>query len=275
MAEITTANHLKDEAIYLPNEIVDGAVDETPPIERIRQTKSLEAMRLFVLIYDHQNLASDFGIHWSVASFEHKGRLLKKHGHLSIWGFGVTKFYQLKLDSPLRHDFGKLGAPTNKKYKEAFKILMSLSLLETVRYIVDEVSEEGEAISPAAAPKSGLDVERDISDRAQNYLLKIADKLDPEFKWELEQFDFVFPVPSNYRNPVAVDIFRTRYRAKTERSAAFYAKLCELNEESQFAFSENESRVIEEASKETALATKLSPRPRKIKWSETHLYDTK
>ena len=44
------------EWIWLPNRLVDGVANETPPIERVRQIQDVMALRLFIDLYYIQNL---------------------------------------------------------------------------------------------------------------------------------------------------------------------------------------------------------------------------
>ena len=48
--------------IWLPNALVDGAAGETPPIELLRQSQEVGALRLLVDLYDAHSLAADGGI---------------------------------------------------------------------------------------------------------------------------------------------------------------------------------------------------------------------
>jgi hypothetical protein len=50
--------------IWLPNTIIDAAADEIAPVELLRQSQNVAALRLFVDLYQAHNLASDGGIHW-------------------------------------------------------------------------------------------------------------------------------------------------------------------------------------------------------------------
>jgi hypothetical protein len=43
-------------SIWLPNALVDGVADEVPPLELVRQTRSLAALRLLIELYLEQFL---------------------------------------------------------------------------------------------------------------------------------------------------------------------------------------------------------------------------
>ena len=48
--------------IWLPNALVTGAADETPPVELVRQTQDVMTLRLLVDLYHAQNLRDDGGV---------------------------------------------------------------------------------------------------------------------------------------------------------------------------------------------------------------------
>jgi hypothetical protein len=50
--------------VWLPNAIVDGAADETAPVELVRQTGSAPTLRLLVDLYGAHNLDEDGGVHF-------------------------------------------------------------------------------------------------------------------------------------------------------------------------------------------------------------------
>jgi hypothetical protein len=68
--------------IWLPNAIVDGAADETPPLRLLRQMQDVRRLRLFVAMYDSHDLANDGGISRTVLSQKHT---LTKEGSRGAW----------------------------------------------------------------------------------------------------------------------------------------------------------------------------------------------
>jgi hypothetical protein len=49
-------------AVWLPNTLVDGAANEVPPVELLRQTRSLPALRLLIELYAAQFLPNYGGV---------------------------------------------------------------------------------------------------------------------------------------------------------------------------------------------------------------------
>jgi hypothetical protein len=60
---ITSTVETAPEWIWIPNAIVEGIDDETPPIELIRQSNRPAALRLLVDLYGAQTLADHGGVH--------------------------------------------------------------------------------------------------------------------------------------------------------------------------------------------------------------------
>ena len=78
---------LKPDWIWLPKTIVTGAGNETPPVERARQTADVMTMRLFIDLYHAQNLREDGGVdRWCVfGRFERKK--IGQRAQYDVWGF--------------------------------------------------------------------------------------------------------------------------------------------------------------------------------------------
>jgi hypothetical protein len=72
------------------NDLVDGAANETAPIELVRQTSNVGALRLLVNLYHEQALQLDGGVHWRKIRKNYKREKIGESGSLIIWGFSHT-----------------------------------------------------------------------------------------------------------------------------------------------------------------------------------------
>lgn len=74
--------------VWLPNAIVDGAANEPSPLERIRQSQFLPALRLFIDMYHEQEVSEVAGVNWRHGVREdftkHK---VGARGLYVVWGF--------------------------------------------------------------------------------------------------------------------------------------------------------------------------------------------
>ncbi len=82
---------IAEDWIWLPNAIIDGAGDEIPPVELIRQSQSVEALRLFIDLYHVHDLRMSGGIDWRPESGGIREKYTRKafaeRGQYIVWGF--------------------------------------------------------------------------------------------------------------------------------------------------------------------------------------------
>jgi hypothetical protein len=90
--------------IWLPNTLVDGAGDERPPIELIRQTGSLPALRLLIELYAVQFLPNFGGVPRATLKGEFDRLHVGERGPFVLWGLQEKIFQgQLRSGSPIPH----------------------------------------------------------------------------------------------------------------------------------------------------------------------------
>src|SRR6516164_761010 len=73
--------------IWLPNTLIDGAAGEVPPIELIRQTRSLPALRLLVELYAAQFLPNFGGAPRELLKVVFDRARVSEQGPFVVWGF--------------------------------------------------------------------------------------------------------------------------------------------------------------------------------------------
>jgi hypothetical protein len=73
--------------IWLPNTLIDGAAGEVPPIELIRQTRSLPALRLLVELYAAQFLPNFGGVPRELLKVVFDRARVGEQGPFVVWGF--------------------------------------------------------------------------------------------------------------------------------------------------------------------------------------------
>jgi hypothetical protein len=74
-------------SIWLPNALVDGAAGEVPPIELIRQTRSLPALGLLVELYAVQFLPHYGGVPREMLRVIYDRLKVGERGPFVVWGF--------------------------------------------------------------------------------------------------------------------------------------------------------------------------------------------
>jgi hypothetical protein len=79
------------ELVWLPTSLVTGATSEKPPVDLIRETRDVMALRLFVDCYFHQHLLGQGGISREVVFGNHKRHRVGESGQYVIWGFTKSR----------------------------------------------------------------------------------------------------------------------------------------------------------------------------------------
>jgi hypothetical protein len=213
--------------IWIPNVVVDGAADETPPLERLRQIGNTLALRIFCDLYHSHDLPSDGGLPWR------RGEMIQKHydrievgrrGPYIVWGFRphVTKSWN---DSPLfttrLRGHERPSADGGKIFWDAWSILEADGLVHFVTHLVE--SEGGEIFHPLPI-ENGEPAEQAIRDAAffASWAMVSLDQ------WTRattkEQIQMAVPVLAKYKDVQLVGIARLRYRPNTTATTIWYGK---------------------------------------------------
>jgi hypothetical protein len=226
--------------IWLPNTIIDGASDETAPVELIRQSQSVVALRLFVDLYHAHNLASDGGIH-----FRHIWKSFDRHkvgerGAFTIWGFQSGE-ETARLSAPFvkphlsgrNETIHREGGGTHTRdagwstFWDIWGTLTRLGLVEFVGHIVEADTEEAEPIHPYAI-NEGEKIERRLANAAHNAAEAML--TEGQRQWAREHGLALVPVRSHLAAVQMVGIARLRYRPRTKATAAWFARQREWEE---------------------------------------------
>ncbi len=221
--------------IWLPNTIVDGAADETPPLQLLRSTQNLAALRLFVDLYHEHNLADDGGIHWRRVRQSYTRCQIGQQGPFIVWGFqeGIIETWTKVpfVASHLTGKYAEVEAADGSKSRrdtgldtfwEAERLLVGLGLLEFVGQIIEADNDDSEIVHPYAI-ENGEASERDIATAAQQAAetLLIPGQVERARASAMR----LLPVRANtLPNVQMVGIARLRYRPQTKATAAWTAK---------------------------------------------------
>jgi hypothetical protein len=209
--------------IWLPNSLMDGVAAEVPPIERIRQTHNLVALRVFVDLYHVHNLADDGGVNWRPPNGFRKPferiRLGESHEY-TIWGFRAKNDSTWTSNPVFAPHYDK--ADDGKRFWEAWTLLRKIGLVDTVAHLVDADSADGEPIHPIANG-NGEEGERAVlkGAMAAATALMMAEQVQSA---ERQAIDIMIPVLNHLANVHVVGIVRLKHRPRTRATAAWYAK---------------------------------------------------
>ncbi|MBY5838077.1 hypothetical protein J3P71_17755 [Rhizobium leguminosarum] len=199
--------------IWLPNALVEGAADETPPVKLLRQSQNLKALRLFIDLYFYHDLADCGGIEW------HRGigirqpftrREIGRHGIYVVWAFkpDPTTGSQTYKNAPFWFEGG---------FWDAWNMLLSAGLVEFVAHLVESDGDVAEVIHPLPWA-NGEDGEKAITIAAIGAGRRMAPFFDDE------RTTMLIPVSKLRPDVELIGIARMKYRPQTARTSEWLAK---------------------------------------------------
>ncbi|MBW9053439.1 hypothetical protein [Rhizobium mesosinicum] len=213
-----------DRRIWLPNTLIDGAADEAPAIELIRQNGNVKALELLVDLYEQHFLATEGGIEWRQGQgirVAYDREKVVDWGEFSIWTFTANSNETAWRDFP---PFAKFSDPSS--FWEAWHLLRHLGLVTCVAHLVESDSEEGEVMHPLPYDTDGMPHEKEIADAAHDAAFSMM------AEWRQEHPDFYYgdplvPVRRHFQKVELVGIFRLRYLPHTRATADWMRKQSE------------------------------------------------
>jgi hypothetical protein len=215
--------------IWLPNELVTGAADETPPVELVRQAQDVMTLRLLVDLYHAQNLREDGGVSRQLMWRKHERVEVGHQAQFTVWGFrykggsvtwsGPTACHRRE---KLTEEEKAAGKNAGVDFFRREGQLTRLGLLEWVPHLVEGAGPEAEVIHPLGhGGTEGL----------ENLLGAAAEEAaaamltEGQHAWALENDLWLAPVPRHIAEVQLVGVARLRYRPRTRMTAAWWADL--------------------------------------------------
>lgn len=225
--------------IWLPNEFVTGAADETPPLELLRQTQDEKALRLVVDLYREQNLREDGGVDRRITWIEHERFEVGQQGQFTVWGFREGRQFVHWTDTTRPHRRNKKDLTEREKedgenpgvdFFARMHILTDLGLVEWVTYLVESDGPEAEIIHPLAISNSDPRCLENMLGKAANDagLEKLT---EGQIGRAESKGLFLVPVPRHLSRVTVIGIARLRYRPKTSMTSAWWGELQNRSEQ--------------------------------------------
>jgi hypothetical protein len=125
----------KPDFIWLPNEFVTGAENENPPLELLRQTQDVMALRLAIELYHAQNLRDDGGVARSVTWYEYERFKVGQQGQFTIWGFRQRRLWLSCNDTTEPHLRRNRGKRSGVDFFARMESLATTGLIEWVPHL--------------------------------------------------------------------------------------------------------------------------------------------
>jgi hypothetical protein len=224
-------------AIWLPNALIDGAGAEVPPIELVRQTRSLPVLRLLIELYSEQFLPSFGGVPREMLKHEFDRLHVGERGPFVIWGFKKKHLRtSLKLGRPFftgkiitRDDGTRLDEGWDTSFWPAVQLLKTLGLIDAVGMLLDGDDPEAEIIHPYGL-NGGEPAERQLASTAHAAAAAMVTEAQLR-RAELEEHYDLVPVQRHIAKATLIEVFRLKYRPHTAATAAWYARMKESTAE--------------------------------------------
>lgn len=208
------------ELLWLPNELVDGAGNEVPPITRLRESSNLDLLQKFVLLYGLQDLDNDGGLPRSVVWSHFKREEICPVGPFILYGFSNEEI--LANSTGL---FAGYKSQSDEGHKGAWIILTPLwemGLLERVYYMAESTEPDAELIYPVGPHGTAA-----AMDELLDWLEETGGKGYAE---EAISHGMQGVALNHIKKAAVVGLYRLTYRPKTGKTSRWYALEMERSE---------------------------------------------
>lgn len=237
----TITDRSKDETpsskdwIWLPNALVDGAANETPPLQLVRQTSETLALRLLVELYHHQNLCEHGGIDSSVLSQTYNSENLGDADQFEWVRYDLAETYMgLPVEcSALAGRDGLTAGPddphglTDEVQSRCYKKLITLGLIEWVPHLFESAQMDAEVVYSFETDGSSS-AEQSLGDKMSTLALVLVNSKDRHHGTAQRSHTVLVPRHIEYADLRGVA--RLRYRPRTKLTTAWFTeneKRCE------------------------------------------------
>jgi hypothetical protein len=223
--------------VWLPNTLVDGAADEVPPVELIRQTRNLPALQLLIELYAVQFLPNYGGVPRDLLRMLFDRAKVGEQGPFVVWGFRSKHMIaDRSLARPFftgqfttRDDGRRSDAGWDASFWPAVHTLTDLGLMEQVGMLLDGDDDESEIIHPYAI-RGGEPAERELALAAQKAAMAMV--TEGQLNWaERNGYWHLVPVRKHIANATLAELFRLKYRPHTSATAAWFALMQQTTSE--------------------------------------------
>jgi hypothetical protein len=232
-------------AVWLPNALIDGAADEVPSVELIRQTRSLPALQLLIELYAVQFLPNYGGVPRDILQVQFERAAIGEQGPFVVWGFKpkhwkskakhMTSSYQFACQFitgqfTKRNNGTRLDVGRDAIFWSAVNALIDLGLIERIGMLLDGNDADAEIIHPYAI-EGGETAERALAEATM-----IAAKgmiTDGQLNWSKKEgyYPRLVPVQRHITYVTMVEVIRLKYRPHTKATAAWYAQMLQTTAE--------------------------------------------
>jgi hypothetical protein len=224
------AAEVDPDLIWLPNSLVDGAGGEPVfPLGLVTRPQDPLLLRLLVDLYHSQDLAEHGGVHWDTICHKYDRRRVCQNGPVVIWEFSGGQnicWPHKEIFAP--HFRGQKDTPeyeeSSKQFWGRWEMLEHLGLIQMVPHLITADTAEASVIHPLAVSE-GEAIEIELGRVAQEAALALLPSGQLSELPSGAEVVALVPVPFEYQKVELVGLYRLRYRARTARTEAWWARL--------------------------------------------------
>lgn len=227
--------------IWLPNTLIDGVGQEIPPVELVRKSQSIDAMRILINLYREHQLQWNSGLEWRPGAglrYLFDRTLITEVGQYRLFGFKRrTEEIGWRSGIGRAHLHGAIDANVKQRGQEfwaALSILTDAGLLTFVPHLVEADTDGAEIIHPLPLylnADNGEPGERAISEAvATAAAAMLPDWASGDY---LRQYEIVVPVPRHSPNATIIGIGRLLYRPQTDATRMWLSQSSAWSETAQ------------------------------------------
>lgn len=222
--------------VWLPNQLVTGTTaGEVPPVERVRQTGDVGALRLLVDLYNAHDLAGDGGIAANVLWWPYTRAHVATVGACAAWAFVREKDKWSSNTGPHIEPHittktvprpGKAHATERvcTAFWDRFQVLERLGFLHWYANVYDNPNG-GEVVYPLGSPYDAKAPPTEMEQRLYRAAHAAAAAVAERAGVELPANHVCAVVPAHMGNVGVRAVARLRYRPKTSTTARWFYDL--------------------------------------------------
>lgn len=232
--------------LFLPNALVTGVSDETPPIKRLVQYQNPYVLYLFIRLYGFQDKYLDV-VNPEIASSVINGKddliateVYNVHNLVKVWGLDDNPQVYGKFKTEF-YDFTQAnhkGHPLyNKNDKEGspfmfFNALRELKLIDYVVYVCN-----GDKANSADEIEYICDINNTEQIKYAGALRGVSDNQGSYLNEKIDRYPCHVVLPLNYRKVHFQQFYQLHYRTKLGAAPSRHADDAKLNDEILYLFS--------------------------------------
>ena len=199
--------------LWLPNELIDGAGEEIPPITKLREAGKLELLEKFIRLYGLQDLDNEGGLPRAIARTTFERKIICPIAHSVLYGFTETE--TTSIASGLFAEYaGRIDDKGNKGAWMVLSPLLRFGLLEQVYYMAESGDHDAELIYP---------INDDVESAHEGLTFWLEDRDGKGFAMEAQSSDHIGIAGEHIENATMIGLLRLRYRPKTGKTARWRA----------------------------------------------------